>query len=211
MRVSNYRTPLTPCLTAGRPEGGSAARLTRLCILLLLCAFAPLRDLKAQYTIEQVDSLTSRLCTTTWAPDGSVSKSCSQPYKGDTTRTMLFNIAQQKKAYIDAAPWVREWAMIDSSLKRYTGRTYDMLVADQIASVMVGDWHVSYLTDTIDIKISKDLKVTGGKIRGTMSVVDPNSIRLDGVLPSPVVISSDRKRLFGKIGKDEVVMWRSGG
>ena len=101
--------------------------------------------------------------------------------------------------------------MIDSSLKRYTGRTYDMLVADQIASVMVGDWHVSYLTDTIDIKISKDLKVTGGKIRGTMSVVDPNSIRLDGVLPSPVVISSDRKRLFGKIGKDEVVMWRSGG
>ena len=46
------RTPLSP-------EGGSSARLTRLCILLFLCAFAPLRDLSAQKAIHELPAKTT--------------------------------------------------------------------------------------------------------------------------------------------------------
>jgi len=97
------------------------------------------------------------------------------------------NVMSQKKAVIDSALLQREWDQYDAHLRTITGKGYTAHVSAEISRSLDGEWEVIHSADTLTVTV-KDLRITGGKIKGSVKVLDPNTFTISGVLPDAVTL-----------------------
>lgn len=155
------------------------------------------------------DTTRFRFCTYQFDQSGGMSKSCTPLHSADTTLQIVLNLATEKRKYIEAKPWEKDFAAIDTLLKRSSGKTYSDFVKESVSSSIAGSWTLNYDSTEVDIIIDKDLKVKGGTIKGTCEVKD-GILTLKNVLPGETVsFKSVDKILTGTYRKSTITMKRS--
>lgn len=128
--------------------------------------------------------------------------------KVDSAKLVAYyiNVMSQKKEVIDSNILQKEWDAYNAHLRSITGMGYSQHIKAAVADGIAGNWEITTQADTISIAISKDLRVSGGKIKGTAEVIDGGSIKLVGVLEEAVTLKAERGKLVGVMKGGKVEM-----
>jgi len=105
-----------------------------------------------------------------------------------TIVSRFINLTEMKRAAIENRVLEKDYAALNAELKRVTGSDYEDLLNAKIASFLPGAWNIASQGDSISVIISKNLLVSGGKIKGSAQVISQDSIVLSGVYPKPVTM-----------------------
>lgn len=128
--------------------------------------------------------------------------------KVDSAKLVAYyiNVMSQKKEAIDSNILQKEWDAYNAHLRSITGMGYSQHIKAAVADGIAGNWEVVSGSDTLSISIAKDMRVTGGKIKGNVQVIDGGSIRLIGVLAEPVTLKAEKGKLVGMLNDKKVEM-----
>lgn len=128
--------------------------------------------------------------------------------KVDSAKLVAYyiNVMSQKKEVIDSNILQKEWDAYNAHLRSITGMGYSQHIKAAVADGLAGNWEVTTKQDTISISIAKDLRISGGKIKGTAEVIDGGSIKLVGVLEEAVTLKAERGKLVGVMKGGKVEM-----
>lgn len=83
----------------------------------------------------------------------------------------------------------RDFELLDSGIIKSIGLGYDHLIKGKVANEIVGNWMVKNGDQELMVTITKDHKVLGGTIKGSVAVLDKDTIELKGVLSKQFTVS----------------------
>lgn len=128
--------------------------------------------------------------------------------KVDSAKLVAYyiNVMSQKKEVIDSNILQREWDAYNAHLRSITGMGYSQHIKAAVVDGLAGNWEVTSGGDTLSISITKDMRVTGGKIKGSVQVIDGGSIKLIGVLADQVTLKAEKGKLTGILKGEKVEM-----
>ncbi len=123
----------------------------------------------------------------------------------DSAKTIdtYLRIMAEKKYIIDSNLLAKEFSTYDAHLLKMTGKQYSAIQGDRIKGALVGNWNIITGSDTIEVKISPQLKVTGGTIKGSLEIIDGNTIKLLQVIAEKgkheaVIMRGEKNQIVGK-------------
>jgi hypothetical protein len=122
--------------------------------------------------------------------DGSFTTEFSPLLSQDSAILILVNIKYNKFKVIENIN--NELSRIDSTLKKYTGKVYDDYVKESISNSLAGAWELVDGSDTLSLNVDNKLKVTGGKIKGSLKL-DKSGLLLTGYQKEPVLLTQKEK------------------
>jgi hypothetical protein len=130
----------------------------------------------------------------------------------DSTKAIesYMRIMAEKKYIIDSGLLVKEYNAYDAHLNKITGKPYQVIQGEKIKGALAGNWNIITGSDTLEVKISPQLKVTGGTIKGSLEIIDGNTIKLTQVVAEkgkfePVILRGERNQIAGKTASGTIV------
>lgn len=158
---------------------------------------------QSKYEMVPIDSAKTKwvIRVSVTGQDGSTS--IQQTPSGDSTK-----IADQFLAIIDGrkAQFETEIKTLSDGFGKSLGVTYDQAKKGKVKQEMAGNWNlVETGKDTMVLNINPGGTITGGTIRGNISVVDKDSIEMSGVLPGKIEFIRSEGLWISKDGKKKLI------
>jgi hypothetical protein len=172
--------------------------MKKIMFLVLMIAMS-LKSYSQFYFFERdsKDSTRWRAGSVTQNKEGGLSYEYSPLYSQDSAVQVLVNMKFNKIKYREALDL--ELSRIDTTLKRQTGKVYDEYISGAIAAQLAGSWEYVNGTDTLNLNVDKNLKLSGGKIKGSIEIAK-NGLLVNGVEKDPVLLpQKDKIFTNGKI------------
>jgi len=116
-----------------------------------------------------------------------------------TTITRFTALVEHAKRELDENVALKKYDALNTELKRASGKQYEDLLREVICESLVGQWELIKGSDTLSLSVNKDLKVSGGPIRGELKYNNPQDIQLIGIYKEPEKLAIIQKgQLTGK-------------
>lgn len=175
-------------------------------LLFLAIVAGPLFSQTIKYELAWVDSLKKKMVvrSTITNPDGSIKtdQSIQEDSAASVDRYILI-MDNRKNAFEN------DFQLLDSGLIKSIGVGYDVLKKGKVAAEIAGNWIVLNDPQELLISVSPDLKVMGGTIKGSITVIDKDTIEIKGVLPKTFTVKKhDRLKWIGQYDGKQVLMNR---
>lgn len=102
-----------------------------------------------------------------------------------TTITRFTALVELAKKDLDENTAQKKYDALNAELKRASGKQYEDLLREAICKNLVGQWELIRGKDTLSLAVNKDLKLSGGAIRGEIKYNNPEDIQVIGVYDKP--------------------------
>lgn len=102
-----------------------------------------------------------------------------------TIITRFTALVELAKKDLDENTAQKKYDALNAELKRASGKQYEDLLREAICKNLVGQWELIRGKDTLSLAVNKDLKVSGGAIRGEIKYNNPEDIQVIGVYDKP--------------------------
>lgn len=168
-------------------------------ILILSGLFFFINANSQSFHIVRLDSARWRIEQRTISNKGGGQVMLSDIADSTTTITRFTALVENAKRELDENVAQKKYDALNAELKRASGKQYEDLLREVICESLVGQWELIKGTDTLSLSVNKDLKVSGGPIRGELKYNNPKDIQLIGIYKEPEKLAILQKgQLTGK-------------